>query len=424
MLPRWIVPLVIATVVAVPVAADWPQFRGAARMGATAGDGLAPEWPPSGPPELWRRPIGAGYSGVAVVDGLACTMATAENVADPTAEAGPRSAEEEVICFEAASGRTAWRTPVGPGRRSDLDDSGPRATPTIDGDRLFAVSSAGLLVALSIADGSELWRRQLMPIDQAPRFGYAVSPLVTDGMVIVEAGAADDDAGVVALDRESGEVRWTALAGPAGYGSPVVVELGGERQLLLFRRVGAEVVSLSLDGDVLWRHPTAGLAIIVSPLYLEPGRVFVASADDAFGGLMLAVDRTDDGYRVRELWSQRRMRNHFNGSVAVAGHLYGFDNGTLRCLDAASGAFRWARRGLGKGSLLAAGELLYVLGDDGTLVVGKATPDGFEEKGRVQATTGRAWTAPSLASGRLYVRDFDEIVAFDVRADSGRGGAR
>ena len=175
------------------------------------------------------------------------------------------------------------------------------------------------------------------------------------------------------------------------------------------------MVSLGIDGEVLWRHTTAALAIITTPIFIAPDRFFVASADDVFGGLMLQVTAGDDGFEAKDAWSERLMRNHFNTAVAVDGHLYGFDSGTLRCLDADTGARRWAKRGLGKGSLIAAGDLLYVLGDDGTLVLVEATPEAFHEKGRIQATTGRAWTAPSYASGRLYVRDFDEIVAFDLR---------
>jgi outer membrane protein assembly factor BamB len=145
------------------------------------------------------------------------------------------------------------------------------------------------------------------------------------------------------------------------------------------------------------------------PLFVPPDRVFVSTSDDHFGGLMIRVFEQDGLFRTEELWSERLMRNHFNTSVAVGGHIYGFDNGTLRCLDVDSGRRRWAKRGFGKGSLCAAGLLLFVLGDDGTLALVHAAPDGYREAGRIQAT-----------EGRLYVRDFDEIVCFDLRATAAR----
>jgi hypothetical protein len=149
----------------------------------------------------------------------------------------------------------------------------------------------------------------------------------------------------------------------------------------------------------------------------------VATSDDAFGSLMLRVGHGEEGFSVEEAWSERLMRNHFNASVLVKGHLYGFDNATFRCLDAATGERLWAKRGLGKGSLIAAGDLLFVLGDAGDLALVRASPEGYRELGRTKVTEGRSWTAPSLADGRLYVRDADELVSLDVRASGSPSSA-
>ncbi len=386
----------------VAVAGDWPQHRGPRRQGTTVEPGLRESWGPGEPLVAWRRSIGEGYSAVAVAGPRACTMERA-------------TGEEWVVCLDAGSGETLWRTAVGPSRTSDLGDSGPRSTPAIDGELLFTASSAGRMVALSTADGSVVWRREFE--GEAPRFGYSVSPLVDGDLVIFETGGSEESPGIIALDRATGTARWSLLAGPAGYSSPIVADIAGVRQYVFFRRAGNEVVSVSPAGELLWSHPTAALAVITTPLFHPPDRIFVASADDAFGGAMLRVRRGEGGFEVEELWNDRLMRNHFNSSVLVDGFLYGFDNGTFRCLDADSGERRWARRGFGKGSLLAAGDLLFVLSDGGTLALVEATPEEYRERGRAPATTGRAWTPPSLAHGRLYVRDFDEIVAFDV----GRG---
>jgi hypothetical protein len=190
------------------------------------------------------------------------------------------------------------------------------------------------------------------------------------------------------------------------------------RQYVFFRGAGREIVALSTEGEVLWRHSTNGQTIITSPVFVAPDRFFVATSDDDFGGLMLRVTVHEGEFRVEEAWAERLMRNHFNSSVLVDGHLYGFDNATFRCLDATNGESRWAKRGLGKGSLVAAGQLLFVLADDGTLVLVRATPEAYVETGRIRAMEGRAWTAPALADGRLFLRDFDELVSFDLRGEA------
>lgn len=396
--------LILASVVA---AADWPQHRGPERHGTTSEPNLLASWGPTEPREVWRRAIGAGYSGIATSGSRAFTMA-----AD--------GESEKILCLDAATGETIWEVTIGPSKTSDLGDTGPRTTPTVDGDVVYTSSSAGTVVALAVGDGSEIWRREFE--GDAPRFGYSVSPMVDGDLLIVESGATEEQPGILALDKATGELRWSALKGPSGYSSPIAVEIGGIRQYIFFRRVGNEVVSLSTAGELLWQHPTAALAVITTPIFYPPDRIFVASADDGFGGSMLKIRKSEAGFDVEELWNARLMRNHFSTSVLIADHLYGFDNGTFRCLDAASGATRWSKRGFGKGSLVAAGDRLFVLSDSGALVLVAATPEEYRELGRTDAMTGRAWTPPSLSNGRIYLRDFDELVSYDV-SDPGAGVA-
>ena len=384
-------------------AQDWPWFRGSAREGTVRVDGILRSWGETGPREIWRREIGGGYSSVSAVGDRLYTMAG-------------EGEQEVVLAIDAATGETVWSTAIGTTGEA-FPENGPRATPTVVGDRLFAASSQGDLAALALADGSVLWKKDLKEWGPPPRFGYSTSPFVDGDLVIVE-GGSEEAPGVYALHRDTGDMVWTSLDGPAGYSTPIAIELDGVRQYVFFRRAKAEVVSLATNGAVLWRFPTAGLAIIVSPIHVPPDKIFVATSDDVFGGLMLQVSRAEGVFDVRELWRERLMRNHFNASVAVGNHLYGFDNSTLRCLDAETGAKLWARRGFGKGSVVAAGDLLFVLGDDGTLALVAADPTGYRELGRVQAMHGRAWTAPTVAHGRIYVRDFDELVSFDLRGAS------
>jgi outer membrane protein assembly factor BamB len=382
------------------LAADWSQYRGPNRQGTTPLPSLAVGWPEGGPEIAWRRPIGGGYSSVVGAGGRLFTM-------EATA------ADEAVLALDAETGETIWRVPVGPFVEAELGDGGPRSTPAVADGAVVAVSSQGRLVALSAADGELAWQQDLTEWGPVPRFGYSMSPLVDGDLVIVEAGERQQEPGVLAFDRATGELRWSALEGPTGYASPVVAAIGGVRQYVFARFT--EVVSLSVDGEVLWRHELPPHAAIPMPVLVGADRVFVSSSEDTFGSRLLQVTREGDGYRTEELWNQRLMRNHFNGSVEVGGFLYGFDNGTLRCLDAASGERRWARRGFGKGSLVAAGDLLLVLGDGGLTALVHADAAGYREAGRLQLTAGgRAWTEPSVIGGRLLVRDFDEIVSLEL----------
>ena len=396
----WTLVLVVAAAASPTLSADWPQYRGPSRLGKTDGHGLAESWPETGPPIAWRRPIGGGYSGVVgAADRLFTMEATAE--------------EEAVLALDAATGETLWRAPIGPFVQAELGDGGPRSTPAIAGDLLIAVSSQGRLVALALDDGRLVWDKDLTQWGAVPRFGYSMSPLVDGELVIVESGERQKEPGVLAFDRQTGELRWSALEGPTGYTSPVVATLGGERQYVFARF--SEIVALSPAGEVRWRHAVSPHAAIPMPVLVGAERIFISSSEDTFGSLLIEVTRQGDGYRTEQLWSQRLMRNHFNSSVEVGGHLYGFDNGTLRCLDAASGERRWAKRGFGKGSLVAAGDMLLVLGDAGLAALVHADPESYREAGRLQLTEGgRAWTEPSVVAGRLLVRDFDEIASLDL----------
>jgi outer membrane protein assembly factor BamB len=400
----WIPGLLLALLAVLPVsgasAADWPQIGGPRRDGVSAETGLLRSWPAAGPRVVWRRPLGEGFSGVAAVGGRLYTMDS-----DATTEF--------VLALDAATGAEVWRRAVGPRFEEDFGD-GPRATPTVEDGTVYALGAAGRLVALAAADGAPRWQVDL-PKELAspvPARGFTCSPLVAGDLLLLEAGGPPGKA-LVALDRQTGKLRWSARDGEAGYSSPLAVTLGGVPQVVFARRVASEVVALGLDGTVLWSHPGPP-TVIAPPLFLPPDRIYVSGGDDA-GAVLIRITTAADGKAKAEtVWENRTMKNHFNPAVLVGEHLYGFDNGTFKCIAAATGQQTWAFRGLGKGSLIVADGLLLVLSDRGTLLLVEASPTSYTERGRFQAMTGRSWTAPTLAGGRLYLRDQDELVSLDL----------
>lgn len=389
-------------------AADWPQLGGPVRDGTSPERGLARSWPQPGPRVVWRRPIGEGYSTVAAAGSRLYTM-------DSDAE------KEYVVCLDASDGRELWRTALG---RKFVDDlgNGPRSTPTVTAGAVYVLGAHGLLAALDAGDGRKLWQVDLPAVfgSKVPNWGYSSSPLVDGDLVLLEVGASPAKA-LVAFDRATGTVRWSLGDGDAAYSSPVAMTLGGIRQYLFARRVGSEVVAVSPDGKELWRHP-APPTMITMPLFVAPDKVYLSSGDDA-GAMLLKVRAGEGKVAAEEVWKSRLMKNHFNGAVQVGEYLYGFDNGTFKCLSLATGEQRWAQRGLGKGSLIAGDGLLFVLSDRGTLVLVEANPDTYTEKARFQVLSGKTWTSPTLAGGRLYVRDMAEVVALDVKGAAEAGDA-
>lgn len=380
-------------------AADWPQYRGPARDGVSAETSLLHTWPESGPEECWRKPLGEGFSGVAVAGGAVYTLfADAEH--------------ELAVRLHPETGEEVWRVPIGP-RFEEALGHGPRSTPTVDGERVFVLSSTGNLAALSTIDGSKLWEVDVQKGmgGKQPLRGWSPSPLVEGDLLIVELGAGVGKS-ILAFDKATGETRWSLRDNPAGYSSPIAVTIGGVRQLVFVHTAGKEVVSVLPDGTEHWTHPWEG-GTLAMPLFIPPDKVFVSASADV-GALVLRVTEGPEGPKVEDVWRDRVIKNHWSSSVYHDGHLYGFDNGTLKAVDALTGEQKWAHRGLGKGSLVVADGMLFILGDRGQLVLAEATPEAFRQKGAVEPMSKKTWTAPSLSDGKLYLRDMHEIVCFEV----------
>ncbi len=385
---------------------DWPQFRGLKRDGACHEIGLAIPWGDAVPAEIWRVAVGPGFSGAAVAGERLFIL-------------GSRDGDEHVVCLDAASGHELWRTAVGPMFLEPAYGDGPRTTPTVEGSMLWALSAAGRLVALRVADGATLWSVDLPRADvPGPFFGFTSMPLLIGNQVVVELSGAPGNA-VLAFDKRSGEQVWRTDAGMAGFSSPTYAA----GQILLFNAGG--LVSLSpVGGEILWRVPfDEHQARIAQPLFIPPDLILVSQGYDI--GAM--VTRLQPGVGAKRLWQDRRaLRTLVSTSVAADGLVYGFDNSTLKCIDATTGEKRWAKRGgFGNGSLLWADGQLVVLTENGRILTVEATGEAYRETGAaVQVFSGRTWAPMALAGGRLFVRGPEELVALDLKpADASRRAA-
>ncbi len=396
---------------------DWPQLRGLARDGVATDAGLAATWPEAGPPVLWKRPLGQGFSGISIVDGKLFTMFATEPPAEegkeetPEEEAARAAKGEEVLAaFDRATGKELWRAVLGP-TYVDQFGNGPRATPTVEGGTVYAFGGQGNLLAAAADTGKVLWRLDTAEAFGAktPQFGFSTSPIVIGGSLIIEAGGGEGKA-LAGLDKASGEILWTALDGDPGYRSPVLMTVAGQAQIVT--KVGTDLLAIDASGNTLWTHPWEASMVAV-PVLAAPDLIFFSSPSDV-GAIMLRISEKEGKLAAEEVWASRVMKNHFNSSVAVGGYIYGFDNATLKCVDALTGKQAWAKRGLGKGSLIAADGYLFVVSDQGLLVRLEATPEGYREAGQIQAMEGKSWTSPTIAGGHIYLRNLREMVALDL----------
>lgn len=387
--------------------ASWPQFRGVLGDGvARGGPRLAP-WDSEGPREVWRVAVGEGFASVSAVGSRVFTLFADDE-------------SEFVGAFDADTGRELWRRRLGDRFEEQYGD-GPRSTPAVDGARVYAVGSHGRLTALAVEDGGTEWSLDLRERfgGKVPLYGHVPSPLLEGDAVILEVGGGEGEA-IAAVDCASGEVRWTAHSDKMGYSSPIVLEAAGERSLVF--ATPTRILGLSLTGETLWQYEmtgTSGLEFpISSPVAVPPDRVYVAHRGDG-GSLLMRIDPTG-GYATEEVWASRLMVNHWSSSVHLDGTLYGFHNATLKAVSAATGEVAWAKRGLGKGSLIAAGGRLLVLSDRGELLLVDATPAGYRELGRMPVLTrGKSWTAPAVVGSRVYLRNHLEMVALDLPIEGG-----
>ncbi len=405
-LPAEAAPAATAAPAAVPVAAtrreSWNEFRGANRDGSYARP-IRTDWAPGGLPLLWKQPVGPSYASFVAAEGRIFTIEQ-------------RRDQEVVAAYALDTGREIWTNAWDGLFTETLGGEGPRATPTLHQGRLYALGALGELRCLDARTGAVLWRRNILSDAGATNliWGMAAAPLVVDETVVVLPGGRAGQS-VVAYNRRSGEIAWTALDDPASYTSPMLVEIGGVRQLLIV--TATRVVGLPPEGGpVLWEQPweTANGINVAQPLLLGGDRILL-SAGYGHGAMVLAVTRTGDRFATETIWQNLRLKNKFTSSVLHQGFIYGLDEAILACVDAATGDLKWKAGRYGYGQVLLAGDRLVVLTEDGEVVQVMATPAGHQEISRFQAIEGKTWNHPIVVEGRLLVRNVREMAAFDIR---------
>jgi outer membrane protein assembly factor BamB len=380
-------------------ATDWSQWRGPNRDGKSAETGLLKSWPAQGPPVLWRATgAGIGYSSFSASAGRLYTM-------------GGRADREYVMALDANTGKKIWETPIGALFSNDRGD-GPRGTPTIDGDRLFALGGSGDLVSLDLKTGKPVWSKNLLREfgGRNISWGLSESPLVITDRVLVQAGGPN--ASIVALNKANGAVLWRNHSDEAGYSSAVIANVGDAPQAVFFTAERALGVSVR-DGRELWSYDKVSnrTANIATPI-VAGNRVFVSS-DYGTGAALLEISPTG----AREIYFTRDMRNHHSSSVLIGEYLYGFSGSILTSMRLADGTVAWRDRSVGKGSLIYADGRLYLYSENGVVGLAEPTPTGYREHGRFRIESGSlpTWSHPIITGGRLIVRDQDNVYAYNVK---------
>jgi outer membrane protein assembly factor BamB len=382
---------------------DWPQWRGVKRDGVSAEKGLLKDWPKTGPPVAWRATgAGAGYSSFATGNGRLYTL-------------GARGGTEYAMAFDAATGKKLWEVPHGRQFGNDRGD-GPRATPTVDGDRLYVFGASGDLAALESATGKVFWKVNVLEKFGGSniQWGLSESPLVLSDRILVSPGGRG--ASIVALKKTDGSLIWKSLADEPGYSSAVLHEAGGIREAIYFtadRALGIDVES----GKLQWSYSQVAnrTANIATPI-VRGNRVFLSSGYST-GAALLELTPANGRIDAKQVYFTRDMRNHHASSVLIGDHLYGFSDAILTAMKFDSGEVAWRDRSVGKGSVVFADDRLYLYSEQGVVGLAEASPTGYREHGRFQIQTGSlpTWSHPVVSNGRLFIRDQDNLMAFDVR---------
>ena len=389
---------------------DWPRWRGPDLSDHSPDKGLLKKWPKDGPKQVWLyKDAGIGYSGPAISNGKFITM-------------GERNGAIHVIAIDTKNGKEIWNTKFAKGFKNNWGN-GPRGTPTIDGDKVYALAPKGELICLNIKNGSKVWNADLVKNfgGKAPYWGFSESVLVHGNNVVVTPGGAKG--AIVALDKITGKQIWQSkeIKDGAQYSSIIPIKHNGDDQYVQLFMKSLVGVSAS-DGSLLWKTDWNGrTAVIPTPIY-KNGKIYISSGYNV--GCKL-INLSQDN-KVSEVYNNDTIINHHGGVILIGEHLYGHsDRGGWKCQNFETGEEIWRSKELGKGAIHYADGMLYCLGEsDGTVTLVKANTKGWEETGRFKLSpqtklrkpSGKIWTHPVVIGGNLYLRDQEIVYCYKVKA--------
>ncbi|UCE60531.1 MAG: PQQ-binding-like beta-propeller repeat protein [Phycisphaerales bacterium] len=411
---------------------QWTQWGGPNRNFMVEATDLADEWPEDGPPKLWHRELGDGYSTIAVQNGVLYTMYRTEQ-------------DEYTVALDAASGDTIWehKNPSPTTGQMNQFGPGPHTTPLIVGNRLFSIGTNAVMHCYDKRTGDVLWKHDLPEEFGAPipGYGYANSPILYKNTIIIpvdhprpeeeEGEDAEEDAAeeevvkeevtepqtLVAFDLKSGDVVWKNQDFKAHYASPILIDFRGEEQLVLLME--AEMIGVNPNnGELLWKHefdpPGYHCAM---PLWTADDILFVSAAYN-IGSRAVQLTKQDGKTVPKELWYSKKLRIHHGNAIPIGDHIYGssgdFGTALVVCLDTKTGKAVWRKRGFAKATFVYADGKLILFDEEGKLALVTATPEGLTVHSECKVAERTSWAAPTLVGKTLYVRDRRHIMAFDV----------
>lgn len=383
-------------------AGDWPQWRGPDRTGISQEKGWQANWPAEGPKVLWKAQVGLGFATFVVADGRVFTTGNAGNV-------------DTVFCFDAASGKEIWKHSYPADVGAKFFEGGTTGTPTIDGKHLYQLSRWGDLFCFDAATGKVIWSKNIQTETEirVPDWGFTGAPLVWEDLLILNVGLSG-----LAVEKATGKIVWKSADKEAGYSTPLPYQQNG-KTYVTFGSGRSYVAVEPRTGKVVWEMPwTTSYGVNAADPIIHDGHLFISSGYNKGGALIKPTSSEPE-----VVWQSRDMRSQMNAAVLVDGYLYGVDgnlersDSSLKCVEFLTGKVMWQEKAVAPGSITAADGKLIILGVTGELIVATPSPKGFQPISKAKVLSGKCWSVPVLANGRIYCRDSTgEVVCLDVRA--------
>jgi outer membrane protein assembly factor BamB len=383
---------------------SWTNYRGVNRDGRYDEQKVLTTWPAGGLKPLWKQPVGGGYASFVIADNVAFTIEQRRN-------------QEVVAAYDMQTGRELWTHGWDANFVESMGGDGPRATPTWDEGKIYALGATGELHCVDARTGKKIWSKNILSDNGASnlQWGMSASPLIVDDKVIVQPGGKSGKS-IVAYNKTTGAAVWRTLNDAQAYVSPMLATLANKRQVIAV--TASRVVGLNPDdGALLWSYPwdTSGGINCSQAIPIDANRFFI-SAGYGKGAALVEVKDNGGALAANKVWENLNMKNKFNSSVIHNGYAYGLDEGIMACVDVATGERKWKGGRYGYGQVILASDHLIITSDTGDLALVKATPDSHQEVAKFAALEGKTWNYPAIANGKLLVRNATHMACFNIAA--------